>query len=490
VELEVSWRPATGEEPVRRTTTVAAASRAHGLPNVAVDSGVLLSGGGWSLQRTPLAAKASLRTEGDLTALVPDVAGEWVVRDSAGETLAIHAGRYDETPLDCGRAPCHAAIASAALVSPMTEALHSLPTAARPCAVGCHATGAESADDGGFAALARDLGVYVGEVPWAALPAAMRRSGGVTCLGCHGPGAIPEASARWAILRADVCATCHDAPPTYGHVAAWRSSRMARSDATPATRSSPECARCHTTSGFLASLAGKPDARAAPPEAGSVGVACPACHAPHDDHGPAPGPLLRSVPPPAWAAPAKPSAGATLCLSCHSPATTDPTRAPPASAAMVWAGRGGVDPASGASLSMPAVHGELATGCVGCHDGGPPGLERGGAHGFHADPAACGRCHAGTPLDATALDAELQADARSLLLLLLEQQGAPHLDPLPSLPPHAASPRLPDDTIGRAAYDVLLVLEDPAAAAHNEPFARALLAAARGALSPATRPAR
>ena len=34
------------------------------------------------------------------------------------------------------------------------------------------------------------------------------------------PGALPEA--RWSILRADVCAYCHDAPPRYGHVEGWR----------------------------------------------------------------------------------------------------------------------------------------------------------------------------------------------------------------------------------------------------------------------------
>ena len=37
---------------------------------------------------------------------------------------------------------------------------------------------------------------------WDDLPRSLRRAGGVGCLSCHGPGAIPEESSRWAILRA------------------------------------------------------------------------------------------------------------------------------------------------------------------------------------------------------------------------------------------------------------------------------------------------
>jgi hypothetical protein len=42
--------------------------------------------------------------------------------------------------------------------------------------------------------------------------------------------------------------------------------------------------------------------------------------------------------------------------------------------------------------------------------------------------------------------------------------------------------------LGRAAWDVALVLEDPAAAAHNAPYARLLLAAAERALNEGGRP--
>jgi hypothetical protein len=467
---------------------VAAASRSHGLPNVAVDEGVLLSGSGWSLERAPKGAAAVLEPSGSLARLVPDLSGEWLVRGTGGHSVAIHAGRYDETPLDCGRADCHASIAKAAVDSPMTEALRSLPEPARACASPCHATGGSGAHQGGFADVARELGTVLAETPWEDLPRDLRRSGGVTCLGCHGPGAIPQSTARWAVVRSDVCATCHDAPPSYGHVAAWRSSRMARADADPATRSKEECARCHTTSGFLAAVSGKTDTRQAPPEMGPIGIACPACHAPHEEHArSARGPLLRRVSLPAWAID-DPGAGeadksgatagtSTICLGCHSPAKPDPTRAPDASAALIWAGRGGIDPETGRSIARPPVHAGEGSACLGCHDGGPAGLERGSGHGFKASPSACTRCHAEGTFDATSLDDHLHADAKALLGVLA-RRGAFGGPGLPAETHHRAAMRLADSALGRAAYDVLLVLEDPAAASHNEPYARALLEAA------------
>src|SRR5690606_10045669 len=98
------------------------------------------------------------------------------------------------------------------------------------CALGCHSAGEPGLLDGGFAHVAEELGHGVPEASagWDALPRRLRRVGGVTCTTCHGPGAVPERSARWAILRSDVCATCHDAPPRYSHAASYATSAMAR----------------------------------------------------------------------------------------------------------------------------------------------------------------------------------------------------------------------------------------------------------------------
>src|SRR5262249_4511789 len=160
----------------------------------------------------------------------------------------------------------------------------------------------------------------------------------VGCLACHGPGALPEAEARWGILRADVCATCHEAPPRYGHVTAWRSSAMSRADRDPEARTNPKCVGCHTTWGFLSQ--GQP--RTPPEGVGPIGIACAACHDPHGRDGHGARGLLRDAPTSTLfasvAAPAR--AKSASCLACHAPRDEDVL--PRASAAALWAGKGGV----------------------------------------------------------------------------------------------------------------------------------------------------
>jgi len=480
IEIEATFRPTRGAA-VQHRVHLAAASRAPGLANVAVGHGVLLGGRGWSIEDAPSGARRELRETSALTGLVLDKEGSWILRDAHGRTLSLRAGRYEDVPLDCGRATCHADAAQAAAFSPMTASLVRLPDAVRPCALACHATGEPGTDDGGFGDVARNLRVVVGETGWGSLPRSLRRLGGVTCVVCHGPGSIPEPSGRWAILRTDVCATCHDAPPTYGHVDAWRSSRMARSDADPRTRATPVCVRCHTTSGFLA-REGDKGSRSAPSDAGALGIACAACHAAHehpDRHGAHLDALVREVSLPWSFEGVAINASSRICLPCHAPAER---LSPSASAAAIWAGRGGVDPDTGTELVALSVHAGVERGCVGCHDAGPAGLERGASHGFAASSRSCPNCHADAVPDGG------RDEIREQAALLFERLSA--LRPVTRAPPpsaptdprHALVPNLPDDRLGRATYDVLLVLEDPGAAAHNAPFARVLLAAGRKVL--------
>jgi hypothetical protein len=489
IAIEAEWRPArSAASVVRRRVQLASASRARGLPNVGVDEGVLLAGPGWSVSTAPHGAAATLQPSGALTRLVPDVAGPWLLRDAAGRALSLQAGRYDEVPLDCGRSGCHGAIADAVQDSPMTGALHKLIGDDRrggvACALACHATGEPGTHDGGFTDVMTGFDADVG---WSLLPRAGRRLGGVTCLGCHGPSAVPEPSARWAILRSDVCATCHDAPPTYGHVAAWRSSRMARSDADPQARADAACARCHTTSGFLASVRDGAGNRAPPPDVEPIGIACAACHAPHDEHsirGAANGDhLLRDVALPESLGGASVPRPSRVCLGCHAPVasfapgTRERTLSPAASAAVIWAGRGGIDPQTGAPLEAPSVHGSVDGGCIGCHSAGPSGLERGAGHAFRASMTTCTTCHTGEVPDSGAIEREIHEQAVAVLARLVAMTPSISTD----RPRHTQGLTLADDRIGRATYDALLVLEDPAAAAHNAPFARALLEAAQRA---------
>jgi hypothetical protein len=432
------------------------------------------------------------------TSLTPDVPGDYRLVDGAGRALGLRAGRYDATPLDCGRSGCHVEIARAADASPMTTVLARgiVPVASvgegspmarfgagyPQCALACHATGEPGVSDGGFTHVHGELALGSRLEPraWESVPAPLRRLGGVGCLACHGPGALPEAAGRWAVLRADVCATCHDAPPRYGHVAAWRTSAMARADRDPRAAREPACARCHTTWGFLAAARGADVDRRPPAEVGAVGLTCAACHAVHEPASTGRTPrLLRAAPVPAVLAGAALPPGADrslVCLGCHAPEPGE--GAPSASAAALWAGRGGLDPATGSALEAPAVHGAVAGGCVGCHQSGREGLalERGAGHAFVATRAGCASCHAkGLP------EEDLAARARALWEALPPsvRGGGAGAAPL-----HARAPRLDRGTpLGRAAWNVSLVLEDRAAAAHNAPYARQLLAAAEKALN-------
>jgi len=470
VVLQATWTDDRGHT-LAREARVAAAHRSRGLPNTPVGVRVHLGGEGWHVTARPAGSTAVLDTAGGVTSLLPDIAGDWRLADGAGRALALRSGRYDETPLDCGRAGCHAGITDAVATSPMTTVLARLidarPASDYPaCALACHATGEPGARDGGFSHVVSELGA-AGDLGrrWEALPRDLHRLGGVGCLACHGPGAIPEASARWSVLRADVCAVCHDAPPRYGHVAAWRRTAMARADANPRARSERACARCHTTAGFLATVSTperQPVDRRTPEGVGLVGISCSACHAVHDPKRPrAARGLLRETPVPAMLAGTR----ANVCLPCHTPDEADAR--PSASAAAVWLGRGGLDPTTGAPLTGAPLHAGIAGGCVGCHRGGPGDVERGAGHGFRAPASVCAPCH-GQAL----MTSDVRARAGELWRSLRKQE--------PPTPAHADATVSVDrrTPLGRAAWNVLLVLEDRGAGAHNARYARALLDAA------------
>lgn len=458
--------------------------RSRGLPNVAVGETVDLGEGEWHVAEGPEGSTASVTTHGKLASFMADRSGTFTLVDARQRARRIRAGRYDETPLDCGRSGCHSEIAHSIARSPMTFALarvldHPPDTSEGVgCAVACHATGDPGAHDGGFTDVAAELGVEpsLRDVhDLAALPRALRRLGGVGCLACHGPAALPEADARWSILRTDVCAYCHDAPPRYGHLAGWRASAMARADRDATARSAPGCVTCHTTWGFLARVNASPsdrsESRRPPDEAGTIGIGCAACHDVHA--GGERDALLRSIGIDSMFdhVPAHARAKSAACLFCHSPDKSE--GAVTASAAAIWAGRGGIDPLTGAALNGPSPHVGVAGGCVGCHADGPANLAKGGGHAFQVGPARCAPCHGGETARASSL--ELVAEARALWNAL---EGPP------ASTPHAvADGAARKPAVARALRDLSLVLEDRACAAHNLPYARMLIGAAKTALA-------
>ena len=427
VVVEAVWRG--GGVEVRRQVTVAAAARATGVPSLPAGTTYVLGGDGWRATAGPKGFEGTVAVAAGVTTFTPHRAGRFELTDGAGRQLALRVNRHDETPLDCGRADCHPQATETARSSPMTTVFHRglegklAPDYDPGCAVACHTVGEPGTSDGGFvdvaAGLSFTLPAHGAPGTWDHLPRALRRLGGVGCTTCHGPAAIPEEGARWSILRADVCAVCHDAPPRYPKVAAWRASKMARADATPGTRAEG-CRDCHTTWGFLSASGARQHLSQPPDDVAPMGIACAACHAPHAA-------ALRQPPAPASLGALPPSAS-SVCLPCHA-----------GSAAALWLGRGG-QRADGTALEGPAPHAKVA--CTGCHDAA--------AHTF---APRCTGCHETAP----PRDPSLAARAAALAARL----GVTH---------HAT----PGAT-GPAAHNVALVAEDPAAWVHNPAYARQLL---------------
>ncbi len=457
--LEATWR-GPGRPDVALHVRIAAMPRATGIPTLATSQAVLLGGTGWRVEKAAAGTTPALEPAGAVTRFVATRTDRFTLTDGAGHTLQLGVAPHDDVRLDCGRNECHPRLEELAAHTPMGTVLerHLVRGDARPvCGMSCHAAGEPGLADGGFSDVAAQLGWAHGGAGFAELPRPLRRLGNVGCTACHGPSSIPLPAARWTVLRVDVCAVCHDAPPRYGHVAAWRTSRMARADASPATRTGA-CARCHTTTGHLHAI-GARTTRDDDPPAGTppIGIACAACHAPHGEPvGPR---LVRRLPAPAILGEAGKRIAegpSSPCLGCHSPTAAD---APESSAAAIWLGQGGVRVDTGESLVGPAPHADTARGCLGCHDAGPAGLDRGAGHAFAARREPCTPCHtAATPRDGT-----IAARARALAARL-------------RVPGHATTATPPKDPRAqRAARNVRLVLEDPAAWAHNPAYARALL---------------
>lgn len=476
-----------GDFDQRARLELSALSRSRGLPNVPVTASVLLGGSGWQFIEPALDTASALQSYEGYSLLRPASDARWLLRDPDGAELSLRSAAYDQVPLDCTRAACHenlrghtAGKMSDVLVRGLSGRLGADYSA--ECALACHALGEPGLEDGGFQHVASTLGVDVQKIAnYAELPAALQRLSNVGCLSCHGPGAIPEPMARSRIQRSDVCAYCHDAPPRYGHVAAWQASAMSHTARRLTDRAREDCATCHTTSGFLrAQDSSERPAREAS-SGSALGLDCIVCHDVHQRE-PTPA-LLRSPKPP----PTADHLDTTLftssrpCLNCHAPRAplgSQQQAWPEASAAAIWLGRGGFA-TSGGPLTGPAVHAHAPEGCSSCHIGTASGLERGQNHGFQASLTACRRCHERPPGAP-----DHSSKARSLLALLVKREPAlRELALPPETRPHTRPGKLDvNSPLGRAAYNLLLLLEDPAAGIHNPDYAQLLLDHAEGML--------
>lgn len=487
VVLEALWR-GPGAPPIRRQLALVATSRATGLSSVAVSQQLMLAGTDWRVQKAPPSGHAQVHPSGGLFAFTPDAPGSWTLAHSDGQTLVVQALWHDKTPADCGRSECHASIAETTRDSPMSSALErhleSTGGDAVGCMLDCHVLGERGAHDGGFLDVAAQLGFsWLAHTRWEDLPQPLRRLGGVRCTACHGPGVLPERQGRELVLRSDVCASCHDAPPRYVHVEQWRASSMARADVAPGTRAGG-CAGCHTTSGFLERVAGR-SPRARSLEAAPVGIACAACHAPHDQHRGAR--LVRTVPVGTVDDDAALDASSALCLACHAPAPEQPLPSAPSGA--LWQGQARVPAADGNGwdvLRVAGAHRQVPRGCVGCHGAAAAGAQGARAnldHSFRVEPKTCTSCHVPGSSQLSDGPNELAQRARALAQALAR---ACRVSASASQPAHASAHEAACDSPRqtRALYEVQLVLQDRAALVHNGALARALLQDAQANASP------
>ncbi len=442
-ELVGTWTGA-GHARLELHASLNASTRVSGLPNVSVGQIVYLEGVDWAVLERPAAAAERLEVaDSAATLFQANRAGRWVLQNGKAAPFSLQVGTFASTPLDCGRSGCHSAATEAAKGSAMTHAFeHRMAQApeAMSCWLGCHVVGEKGLRDEGFF----DVSSAFPPVTSAPLPRALARATGVQCLNCHGSGRIPEPSARWTVLQVGVCATCHDAPPRYGHVQAWRGSSMAHADATAAQREAP-CNSCHTTAGFL----GRP--MPAANEASPLGITCAACHAPHAAHGAR---LLRTMP---SVLSVETDATTALCAQCHAPRGT--AHLPQSTAASIVVGRGAVRVDDGRPLNAQSVgHSALPAGCMACHKHSAERVERGESHGFAARVADCTECHS----ERGGTDAKAWAErVSSVRAPRPHQRGSPGVDL--------------STKAGRIEWNSAMLMRDPAAWAHNPGYAAEIL---------------
>ncbi|MEZ4226396.1 MAG: hypothetical protein R3B13_35955 [Polyangiaceae bacterium] len=440
--LEARWE--SGALRASRAFLLAAQARATGLPSVARGERVWLVGD-WQIKERPPGAKAQVKATVGSASLLPDALGRWVLQGARQAELVLDVGTHGDSADDCGRSDCHREIAALAATSEMTtvfrRGIEGAPgTYDTTCVRGCHTTGEFELDDGGYTAVLRDFGLHpkleTGPGAWTRLPRDARRTSGVTCTACHGPGAIPAPSAAWAILQTDVCAVCHDYPPQYEHVQRFEKTGMARSSQRKGV-TEPPCRGCHTTAGFLTRIGASSKERRAP--SGDLeSLSCPTCHAPHAAHL---GPELTRTPalPETFRTLPKGQDTSRVCIACHNRQDGGPSQAD-----LIYAKVEG----------KPGPHAEL--GCTECH-GARDRAPKGASHDFAVRPGVCLRCHEPGYAEKSGAEGTISARATKLAKTI-GARGKAH------------------GNTGRSRAAILaIVLEDRAAAIHNAPYARSLL---------------
>ncbi|MDI7266868.1 MAG: hypothetical protein QME96_02605 [Myxococcota bacterium] len=492
--------------------TVTAASVQPGVVGVGtgtdvhIDPGTALPDGVWRLVSQPPGSQAAFRpvptTDGaaGVVRLRPDLPGPYEVLEVRSRTrMVIEAYAWDVVLRDCHRPDCHPGEQAGWALTAHARALDARLGAPEPHRFGgeclsCHVVGWDpGARNGGFDDVAAALRVDVrAGFPGggAALPRDLRRLANVWCGVCHGPARLPAHDKRPMVVRAGVCATCHDMPPRYRHVAEWRTSRMSVHVADEALLD-PPCSGCHTAQGAIAKMRGRIVSAVDPSPAEPV--TCAVCHVLHSG---APA-MLRRIGTTATVSGAVQEAGrGAVCIDCHQAghradgATEAERFAPMASQAEILLGKGafGFD---GTPAHLPPNL------CVDCHMAA--GIERagGGSFGGHTFRAAPSPSLAPSDCDGDGIAGPLAAEMQACLALadaavsgalatlpgcagtrigVVGRKLAPlGADGVAVAACESAWSALEQAAIYRAAYDLMLVRRDGRGGGHNPAFAIELL---------------
>ena len=169
-----------------------------------------------------------------------------------------------------------------------------------PSCVKCHTVGynsTPSVQNGGFDDVAKLLNwtfpvdgsnppkPILAPASWADMPPALKNVSNIQCENCHGAGSQHQGDAQLISVAQDVgvCAQCHDQPANHAKVAEWRLSGHANAVTSPTGPGRESCAQCHSTTGFMDYVAGKPEAER---RTSYAGITCSTCHDPHSDANP------------------------------------------------------------------------------------------------------------------------------------------------------------------------------------------------------------
>lgn len=277
----------------------------------------------------------------------------------------------------------------------------------------CHTTGNDpTATNGGFDESGFAFPSVLQSGNFAALTAAQKQLGRISCENCHGPMAQHEAegtlaTAPKAFFNAEACGMCHDSGSHHDRYPLWSQSAHANLGTAQAENRS-SCTRCHTAQGFAKWAAAGLNSTGF-----SITIAnddvepqtCQACHDPHTTKlridGSAPVTL------PAGFTVSGGGAG-QLCMSCHNTrngakgdaisldTASSPFQAPHVAAQTdVYMGKNAYF-VSGIRVSR---HAAVSETCVGCHmakEGADPTLlfqPSSTNHTWRVGEELCANCH-------------------------------------------------------------------------------------------------